>query len=236
MGTTAAGGREEPRPVARLSVVNELRNLILGGEFSRGEWIRQEEIAERFQLSRIPVREALRTLEAEGLVIIQPRRGARVASVDRSELEQIYALRIAVEPLAISQSIPQLTEAQILVLEELAARMEASTEIEEFLATDREFHLASYQGAQYPLIVQLVERFWNTTQHYRRRYAQVRSERSFQHAYSDHRLLIQAIRDGNGDVAAAIVKRHIERTRDDLLATLDHVDGVDGDGRRAPEE
>lgn len=216
MGSTAAADREEPRPVARLSVVNELRDLILGGEFSRGEWIRQEEIAERFQLSRIPVREALRTLEAEGLVIIQPRRGARVASVDRFELEQIYTLRIAVEPLAISQSISQLTEAQILVLEELAARMEASTEIEEFLATDREFHLASYQGAQYPLITQLVERFWNTTQHYRRKYAQVRSERSFQHAYSDHRLLIQAIRDGNGDVAAAIVKRHIERTRDDL--------------------
>ncbi|MGI8392301.1 GntR family transcriptional regulator [Leucobacter sp. W1038] len=229
MGSTPATVptvREEPRQVARLNVVNELRELILGGEFSHGEWIRQEEIAERFQLSRIPVREALRTLEAEGLVIIQPRRGARVASVDRFELEQIYTLRIAVEPLAISQSISQLTEEHILELEELAARMESSTDIEEFLATDREFHLMSYQGAQYPLITQLVERFWNTTQHYRRRYALVRSDRSFQHAYSDHRLLIQAIRDGNGDVAAAIVKHHIERTRDDLLATLDEVDGT----------
>ncbi|MBU3995284.1 MAG: GntR family transcriptional regulator, partial [Actinobacteria bacterium] len=191
---------------------------------AHGERIRQEEIAERFQLSRIPVREALRTLEAEGLVIIEPNRGARVATVDRFELEQIYTLRIAVEPLAIRQSIPHLTDAHIATLEALASRMEEETDLEVFLATDREFHLTSYRGAQYPLVTQLVERFWNTTQHFRRRFAQVRTDRSFQLAYSDHRLLIQAIRDRNEEVAAAVVKRHIERTRDDLLKTLDCAD------------
>lgn len=220
MGSQASAASEEPRRIARLDVADELRERILSGVYRHGERLRQEEIAEELQTSRIPVREALRVLESEGLLIIEPHRGARVASVDRVELEQIYSLRVAVEPLAIQQSIPHLAEDDIRALESLAARMEESEDIEDFLAADREFHLTSYRGAQFPLIIQLVERFWNTTQHFRRRFAEVRPESSFRLAYSDHRMLIQAIRDQNTEVAAVIVKRHIERTRDDLTATL----------------
>lgn len=223
MGSKTSGAKEQPRQIARLNVVKELRARILSGQYAHGERIRQEDIAEDFQLSRIPVREALRTLEAEGLLIIEPHRGARVATVDRFELEQIYTLRAAVEPLAIRQSIPNLDEDHILTLEALAKRMEESKDIEEFLAADREFHLTSYRGVQFPLIVQLVERFWNTTQHYRRRFAEVRTGPEFRLAHSDHRMLIQALGDRNEEVAAAIVKRHIERTRDDLMTMLaDH--------------
>lgn len=224
MGTNVSATREGPRQIARLNVVNELRARILNGEYAHGERIRQEDIAEDFKLSRIPVREALRVLESEGLLIIEPHRGARVAKVDRFELEQIYTLRAAVEPLAIRQSIPYLTEEHIEMLEALATRMEESNDIEVFLSTDREFHLTSYRGVQFPLIVQLVERFWNTTQHYRRRFAEVRTGPSFNYTHSDHRMLIQAVRDGNADVAAAIVKAHIERTRDDLMTMLDGID------------
>jgi DNA-binding GntR family transcriptional regulator len=224
MGPKASASREEPRQIARLNVVNELRQRILEGEYKHGERIRQEEIAEDFQLSRIPVREALRVLESEGLLIIEPHRGARVATVDRFELEQIYTLRATVEALAIQQSIPYLTEEHIETLEALATRMEGSDDIKVFLLADREFHLTTYQGAQFPLIIQMVERFWNTTQHYRRRFAEVRTGPGFHLAYSDHRMLIQAIRDRNTEVGAAIVKHHIERTRDDLMAMLDELD------------
>lgn len=217
MASNTPAKREAPRQTAHSSVADVLRARILDGHYPGGARIRQEDVAEEFRLSRIPVREALRSLEAEGLLIIEPRRGARVASVDRSELEHIYTLRAAVEPLAIRQSIPNLEAADIAEMEYLAGRMEEAEDIESFLAIDRRFHLTSYRGVRFPLIVQLVERFWNTTQHYRRSLAENRTPEDFQLAHSDHRLLIQAARAGNEDVAAAIVKRHIERTRDNLM-------------------
>ena len=210
----------EPRRIAHQNVVDELRDRILKGIYAHGERIRQEDIAEDFQLSRIPVREALRSLESEGLLIIEPHKGARVASVDPFELEQIYSLRAAVEPLAIRESAPRLSEEDLLELERLAERMESAKDIEDFLAADREFHLLTYQGVQFPLITKLVERFWNTTQHYRRRFAVERSVESFQLAFAEHRMLITALKTGNKEVASAIVKRHIERTRDDLMTML----------------
>ncbi len=213
------GGKSQQ--VASLNVVNALRERILEGRYSHGERIRQEDVAEDFQLSRLPVREALRVLETEGLVTIEPHKGARVATVDRFELEQIYTLRAAVEPLAIQQSIPNVDPAILSELESLASRMESSQDVEAFLQADREFHLKSYSGVQYPLITDLVQRFWNTTQHYRRRFAEVRDSENFQSAHSDHRMLIQAMKDKNLEVASAIVKRHIEKTRDQLMVMLD---------------
>ena len=224
MGSNSSTDRDEPRQIARQTVVDELRSRILKGDYPGGARVRQEDVAEEFNLSRIPVREALRELESEGLLIIEPHRGARVATVDRSELEQIYTLRAAVEPLAIQRSLPNLGTSDIEAMERLANRMESSHDIDAFLAADREFHLTSYRGVQFPLIVQLVERFWNTTQHYRRSFAESRSPDQFRVTHSDHRMLIQAVRDNNPDVAAAIVKRHIERTRDDLMVLLHAAD------------
>lgn len=226
MPSNVPARNDDRKQVARQSIVEELRARILDGTYGAGARVRQEDVAEEFNLSRLPVREALRELESEGLLIIEPHRGARVAAVDRTELEQIYTLRAAVEPLAIQRSVPNLEPTDFEDLERLATRMEQSHDIEEFLSADREFHLASYRGVQFPLIVQLVERFWNTTQHYRRSFAEVRTPDQFQLAHSDHRMLIQAARDKNSDVAAAIVKRHIERTRDDLMALLQAVDNA----------
>ncbi|MFL6132909.1 MAG: GntR family transcriptional regulator, partial [Nocardioidaceae bacterium] len=127
-------------------VAHYLRHAILTGEIGPGEWIRQEEVAERLGSSRLPVREALRILEAEGLTEHERHRGARVPSLSMHEVDVIYKMREQLEQLAIAESIPHLTDAQIRHLEDVQERIEANDDVAAFLELDREFHLQSYTG------------------------------------------------------------------------------------------
>src|SRR5262245_56278227 len=119
------GEREGPNLLSQ-RVTNEIRDLILNGELAPGERIRQEALAERFGTSRIPVREALRQLESEGLVSLVPNSGASVAKLDLNECLEIYKIRELLEPLALSESIPYLTDAEIAALEAATLAMEAT--------------------------------------------------------------------------------------------------------------
>src|SRR5690348_9080134 len=127
-------------------VAGYLREAILSGEIAPGERIRQEDIAERFGTSRLPVREALRILEAEGLTEHHPNKGARVPKLDRHELDVIYQMRERLEPLALAESLPHLTGDDLQRLERIQQRIEADTGVAEFLTLDREFHLGTYAG------------------------------------------------------------------------------------------
>src|SRR3954469_4272576 len=100
-------------PAASERVAEHLRKMILAGEIAPGERIRQEEIADRFGMSRLPVREALRMLEIEGLTELQTNRGARVPALSSHEADMIYRMRESLEPLVLSESIDTLTDADI---------------------------------------------------------------------------------------------------------------------------
>src|SRR3954463_12558542 len=126
---------------ASARVAEHLRRAILSGGIAPGEWIRQEEVAERLGSSRLPVREALRILEAEGLTEHEPRRGARVPRLSRHEVDVIYRMREQLEQLAIAESIPHLTAADIRQLEDVQGRIEQNSDVATFLELDREFHL-----------------------------------------------------------------------------------------------
>ena len=94
-------------------VAADLRRRILAGEIVPGERIRQEEVAERFGVSRLPVREALRMLEAEGLTGLETKKSARVPLLGMRQVALMYQMRERLEPLSLSESIPNLTGAQI---------------------------------------------------------------------------------------------------------------------------
>ena len=94
-------------------IASEIRSAVLSGEMPPGTRIRQELLAAHFGASRIPVREALKQLENEGLVVLAPNRGAWIADVNSEESVEVYKIREAVEPLAIFESVPGLTEADI---------------------------------------------------------------------------------------------------------------------------
>ncbi|QRG06208.1 GntR family transcriptional regulator [Xanthobacter dioxanivorans] len=200
------------------AIAADLRAGILDGLFTPGTRVRQEELAERYGTSRIPVREALRDLESEGLVVLVPNSGAWIAKTDINECVEIYQIRERIEPLALSESIRRMDDATIARLAELCAQIEASTEVEDFLKLDREFHLLSYKAAAMPTLLAMIERFWNTTQHYRRAYSHLIGKDGQWIIHAEHRLIMEAIRRRDPVDVQHLLESHIRRTRLHLQA------------------
>jgi len=197
-------------------IANSLKEEILSGKYPPGVRIRQEDIAEQFGASRSPVREALRILEAEGLINLVAHTGAWISHLSLSECEEMYQLRERVEPLLLRLSIPHITDALIAELKDLVVQMEATTDVETFLRLDRQFHLLSYSKAETVLVGEMVNRLWNTTQHYRRAYSQMMASTSFKPAHYEHHLLLASIIKRDVDDAERILFGHIRRTRLEL--------------------
>src|SRR5688572_6399691 len=202
--------------LASQRVTENIRHLILTGELAPGSRIRQEGLAERFGTSRIPVREALRRLESEGLVLLVPNSSAWVAKIDMKECIEVYKIRERVEPLALSEAVAKMTDEEIGHLEDLVKKMERSSSTEEFLRLDREFHLASYRASGMQQLYKMVERFWNSTQHYRRAFTKLVGHEGNWVIHSEHRLMIDALRRRDAESAGHILFEHIRRTRVEL--------------------
>jgi DNA-binding GntR family transcriptional regulator len=211
--------------VASHRIAGALRAEILGGRYAPGERIRQEDLAARSGASRIPVREALRMLAAEGLVTLVANSGAWVAKMSLAECDEAYLVRERLEPLLLRLSMPRLGEAEVARLAGLAAQMEAAPGVDAFLRADREFHLASYAGAAGGEAWQVICRLWNTTQHYRREYVLLAAGAGDGDApgaaglgvtHLEHRLLLDAISRGDADDAERALLTHIRRTRIEL--------------------
>jgi DNA-binding GntR family transcriptional regulator len=194
-------------------IADLLRTAILRGEYKPGERIRQEDVAQRFGASRVPVREALRTLEADGLVTLSANVGAWVSRLNLAECDEIYQTRERIEPLLLRYALPTITDSQINHLDELADEMTQTTDVERFLELDREFHLGAYSSVQTAVLGDLVSRLWNTTQHYRRAFTLLLNEHSTRILHDEHRMLCEAIRAKDSDHAERILEGHIRRTR-----------------------
>lgn len=194
-------------------IADQLTTAILAGEYPPGARIRQEDVAARFGASRLPVREALRILESDGLVTVVANTGAWVTRLNLKECIEIYQIRERVEPLLLRTSMEGLRTSAIDRLEELAAHMAASNSTEEFLKLDREFHLLSYSGADTVQLGDLVHRLWNTTQHYRRAYTTLLDPDSHRIIHDEHHMLTTAIREADPEAAEQVLTGHIRRTR-----------------------
>lgn len=196
-----------------LAIAEALRLAILRGDYAPGERIIQEQLSAKYGGSRIPVREALRTLESEGLVRLVANTGAWVASLTASECSEVYQTRERIEPLLLRFNAPEITHDYILELEDLAKRMENARDVEEFLQLDRQFHLGMYQRVPTYLLGELGTRLWNTTQPYRRAYTMLVDTNNLGIVHSEHHMLVTALRDGDLDLAEQVVALHIRRTR-----------------------
>lgn len=197
-------------------IAAELREAILTGEYAPGARVRQEDLADRHGASRVPVREALRMLEAEGLVTLVANTGAWVSTVSLAECDEMYQMRERIEPLLLRYNIPLLTEAQVDELDRLARAMEDSADVEAFLALDREFHLSCYTGAETTVLRDTVLRLWNRTQHYRRAFTRLFRSEGDRSVHHEHHLLVSAIRRRDLDEAERVLAGHIRRTRLEL--------------------
>jgi DNA-binding GntR family transcriptional regulator len=208
--TTETGGAASARVAAYL------RDLILRDVLRPGDRIRQEEVADRFGASRLPVREALRMLEAEGLTEHEPNKGARVPRLSMHELDVIYRMRERLEPLALAESVPRLDQADLDRLEDLQRQIEHNTDLDRFLELDRAFHLGTYSGCDIDPLNAMVTRLWNSTQHYRRAYVALGGQDRMWVVNSEHRLLLDAVVRRDLPDAERFLEGHIRRTRIEL--------------------
>ncbi|MFD4957775.1 GntR family transcriptional regulator [Microbacterium sp. NPDC058389] len=198
------------------AIASTLRDEILAGTYSPGERIRQDELADRHGASRLPVRDALRILESEGLVSLVANTGAWVSQLSMTECDEMYRMRERLEPLLLSMNVPHITTDDADGLELLAEAMENATDVERFLRLDREFHLSCLQAVETSVLGSTVLNLWNRTQHYRRaatRLFYLEEDRSVHH---DHHLIVNAIRLGDADEAEQVLSRHIRRSRLEL--------------------
>jgi DNA-binding GntR family transcriptional regulator len=198
------------------SVAAYLRRAILDGEIPPGHRIRQHEIAERLGASRLPVREALRMLTAEGLTEQEPNKGARVPRLGAHELDVVYRMRERLEPLALAESVPRLDDAAIAELAALQDAIERCADVTEFLRLDREFHLLTYSRCDIEPLAGMVVRLWNSTQHYRRMFMLLIGETRRWVVNAEHQLMLDAVRRGDVVDAGRVLEGHIRRTRVEL--------------------
>lgn len=213
--------------VASQRIADGLRDDILRGVLQPGQRIRQENVAEQFGASRAPVREALRILESQGLIQLRANSGAWVSKLDIAECQAVYKMRERLEPLALGESIMNLDDDDLRRIDDLQTQIEGSTDQDRFLALDREMHLLCYAGNPIADLNRMVERFWNTTQAYRRAFVRMSGPERMWVVNAEHRLLIDAIRRRDIDDGERFLVAHIRRTR---LALANHPSLFEGHG------
>lgn len=197
----------QPRPKTTSQwLFGQLRAAIITGEYAAGEPIRQEEIAERFDVSRMPVREAMRLLEAEGLVEQRPHRGAVVAELDAEDALELFEVRAALEAVGVRRSFPKLTEEQIEAIEEAHAALEQASP-DEALARHRAFHLALYAAAG-PRLQKMITDQLDAAQRYHLRFGRPGMEVS-EDDRLEHISLLEAARNHDVDAALNIIQSHV---------------------------
>ena len=151
-------------------IIDRLRNAILRGDLKPGQKLDQNELADMLKVSRSPIREALRTLSAEGLVEVIPHRGAVVAELSADELEEILTLRGVLEGMAARLAVPKMTDEQIKTLGALLEQINQTTDPDQWVELNHRFHQTIYQAANRPRLLSLINNLRNTITPYMRQY------------------------------------------------------------------
>jgi len=211
----------EPAPVAKLPssgrdrtwvVYRDLRGAILRGELTPESVISQARIARDFGVSRAPVREALRLLQRDGLIHARINQRPRVSGFSPQDLDQLYALRVVVEGLAIGVSVPRFVESDLQRLERALAEMEELTgkDVELWDEPHRRFHLGlvEHAGAR---TVRLFEQLFDHAERYRR-FVLTEAPRAWSSGAAEHRMIMDACRAADAAAASDALARHLSRT------------------------
>ena len=145
------------RNTTAVEVTRILRERILKGRYPANSFIRQELIAQELGVSRLPVREALAQLEAEGLVIREKYRGALVPELSMTEIQEIYDLRLMIEPYLLREAIARMTPGQLATLKDVIHRSRQAEDTTAWAGLNVDFHRSLYAMADRPLAMQLLE-------------------------------------------------------------------------------
>ncbi|QUS38262.1 GntR family transcriptional regulator [Tardiphaga alba] len=202
-------------------ITDQLRQAILDGTYPAGAQLRQDALGEAYGVSRIPVREALFQLEAEGLVRIVPQKGAIVSELSLDEINDVFDLRVLLEPRMLAESAPHFSADDFAALERIQNRFEAAIadgNRSEWGQINAEFHMAMYVNARQPRTQAIVTALLQTSDRYTR--MQLSNSEAMGIAEKEHAQLIAMCREGRIEEAAGFLKQHIEAVRSDLLRVV----------------
>lgn len=202
-------------------VFNTLRKAILKGELKPGERLMEIALAERLGVSRTPVREAMRKLELEGLVVMIPRRGAQVANITEKDLNDVLEVRIALENLSIENACARMTEEQLAQLLDAARTFEktmADGNLVKLAEADVAFHEVIYQASDNRRLNQVLNNLREQIYRYRVEYLKDEDTRNL--LVKEHEELYEAIRARDAALAQEISFRHIENQREAIVRSI----------------
>lgn len=210
-------GARRPRfRTATEYVESTLKEAILTGALPGGTPLRQEDLAAEFGLSRMPIREALRQLEAQALVDFQPHRGAVVTEISAAEGADNYAIRGALEPAALRLSVPHLTAADLKRAREIVEEMDEQADQSRLGELNRRFHMTLYSRAGRPRLLTLIDQHLAAADRYLRFHLAAMGRNHL--SQEEHRGMIDACSAHDADEACAILTQHIETAAGNLQA------------------
>lgn len=208
-------------PTAQAFVLAELRRGIIAGDFLPGEPLRQNTLAERFGVSRVPVREAFKVLESEGQVVYEPHRGHKVASLSLADLLEVYRLRQLLEAEAARVAVKNRSDSVLAAMRASASDVEAASAAGDLLKmteANRRFHFELLAAAQMPRLERIVQVLWDATEAYR--FVYYGAERNRATVEREHARIIDAYADADAGLLIALMDEHREHAVDALRTFL----------------
>jgi DNA-binding GntR family transcriptional regulator len=203
-------------------VFETIRNAIISGSLKPGERMMEVQMAERLGVSRTPIREAIRKLELEGLVIMLPRKGAFVADLSVKDLTEVLEIRATLEGLAAGLAVARINQEEIEELEVIALKFHKSLEgddVEEQISLDTQFHEAIFKASRNERLIQLNSNLREQVRRFREIYLK-KSHRATE-TIKEHYDLLEAISSRDVSKAEKLAKKHVETTESAILKILE---------------
>jgi len=199
------------------AVYERLRHDIIDGKLKPGQRIVISDLSKEFGFSEIPIREAIRRLDSEGLLQVTPHVGTIVTEIDEKEVTEIYLIRIELESLAAKLATPHLSETDLDFLNKKIQEMElgiSKHNYEKLGLLNKDFHLRIYRAAPYPLLFKLIVDLWEKVQRTRSVFALV-PKRAIA-SVKEHKKIAEALRSKD----AALVERLVREQKENSMKTL----------------
>ena len=203
-------------------VFNTLRQAILKGELKPGERLMEIQLANKLGVSRTPVREAIRKLELEGLVLMIPRKGAEVAEITRQDMEDVLEVRTALEELAVKDACDHITDAQLSELKKASNEFKKALLEGKDLVTcaeaDMHFHDVILSATNNRRLIQMLNNL--SEQMYRYRMEYLKDERTHKTLIEEHDAIRRALKKHDKVKAGAAIRVHIDNQKRSILESL----------------
>ena len=203
-------------------VFNTLRQAILKGELKPGERLMEIQLANKLGVSRTPVREAIRKLELEGLVLMIPRKGAEVAEITRQDMEDVLEVRTALEELAVKDACDHITDAQLSELKKASNEFKKALLEGKDLVTcadaDMHFHDVILSATNNRRLIQMLNNL--SEQMYRYRMEYLKDERTHKTLIEEHDAIRRALKKNDKVKAGAAIRVHIDNQKRSILESL----------------